>query len=500
MLKFLNNMSLRKKILILSATFFFFLFFISLFFYLTLSELKVNGPIYKNIVQSKDIIADILPPPEYIIESYLTVMQMQFSNSRDSLAALQEKMRNLKKEFETRHAYWNTELQPDKIKKILTENSYRQAIDFYTIYETEYLPLILKNEKDKSLNVLISSLAPKYELHRKEIDTLVGLAIERNQQDEKKAEIISDRMAYLNIAILIIAISASIFLSFYLFKNIRMFAEHLQSASNTVSSATMQFLAATKELQSGVNIQGDSVHSIKASIQEMSVSMQEVSATSLNMQQTSISTRNQAEAGLNVVKSVNSGMNEINAAMDDVSTKIFELTESSKEIGKIVRAITNISEQTNLLALNAAIEAARAGDYGRGFAVVADEVRNLADRSNKSAMEIADIIGRIQSGMSNVSESMHHSSSSAKNGIKFAEELDTSFQKIRETISTATDGIEEMVAAITEQASAGSTISSAIEQVSDVVNKTSASSAQLVTQGEHLTKIANTLNEICGRM
>jgi radical SAM superfamily enzyme len=43
----------------------------------TLHEVKVNGPIYERIVQSKDLIADILPPPEYIIESYLVCMQIQ---------------------------------------------------------------------------------------------------------------------------------------------------------------------------------------------------------------------------------------------------------------------------------------------------------------------------------------------------------------------------------------------------------------------------------------
>lgn len=34
-------------------------------------ELKVGGPIYDRIVQGKDIVADVLPPPEYIVEAYL---------------------------------------------------------------------------------------------------------------------------------------------------------------------------------------------------------------------------------------------------------------------------------------------------------------------------------------------------------------------------------------------------------------------------------------------
>lgn len=36
-----------------------------------LYQLKVNGPIYQDIVSGKDLIADILPPPMFLVESYL---------------------------------------------------------------------------------------------------------------------------------------------------------------------------------------------------------------------------------------------------------------------------------------------------------------------------------------------------------------------------------------------------------------------------------------------
>lgn len=41
----------------------------------TIGTLKVGGPIYTQIVLGKDLIADILPPPEYLIESYLEATQ-----------------------------------------------------------------------------------------------------------------------------------------------------------------------------------------------------------------------------------------------------------------------------------------------------------------------------------------------------------------------------------------------------------------------------------------
>ena len=36
-----------------------------------LTELKVGGPLYNQIKLGNDLVADILPPPEYVIESYL---------------------------------------------------------------------------------------------------------------------------------------------------------------------------------------------------------------------------------------------------------------------------------------------------------------------------------------------------------------------------------------------------------------------------------------------
>ena len=36
-----------------------------------LSQLKVGGPLYNQIKLGNDLIADILPPPEYVIKSYL---------------------------------------------------------------------------------------------------------------------------------------------------------------------------------------------------------------------------------------------------------------------------------------------------------------------------------------------------------------------------------------------------------------------------------------------
>lgn len=98
------------------------------------------------------------------------------------------------------------------------------------------------------------------------------------------------------------------------------------------------------------------------------------------------------------LQGISHDMEALNERMGQMSERIAGLSDTADSINKFVTTITSISDQTNLLALNAAIEAARAGDAGRGFSVVADEVRALANETNKSASEVAELVqGIIQS-------------------------------------------------------------------------------------------------------
>jgi len=68
-----------------------------------LRELKVGGPLYTDIKLGNDLIADILPPPEYIIEAYLEATLAM--REPDQLAAHAERLVQLRQDYDDRKTF-----------------------------------------------------------------------------------------------------------------------------------------------------------------------------------------------------------------------------------------------------------------------------------------------------------------------------------------------------------------------------------------------------------
>lgn len=199
---------------------------------------------------------------------------------------------------------------------------------------------------------------------------------------------------------------------------------------------------------------------------------------------------------------------------------ISELEKQAANIGDIVKAVGRIADQTNLLALNAAIEAARAGKHGKGFAVVADEVRTLAETSEKSAKQIADLVGQIQVDVTAITEGINSSAKAVESQVERGQEITRQLEQIRldavdivvgvSKIATgaiqsnaaavqALKGSEDIAAAAQEQSAAAEESAKTVEEQATALSQCEQTAQALTELTEDLknsTDVAKSAEEV----
>jgi methyl-accepting chemotaxis protein len=186
-MKLFSNMGMKGKLFCLSLAYAIGIVVFGTVAYFAINNVKVGGPIYKQVVEGKDLIADILPPPEYIIESYLTAFQMAEQTDADVVAELDSKLKSLKSDYEARHEYWVNALPQGEIKETLIDRSYQPAMAFYKAYENKFLPAVQAGDTAKAREILADTLTRHYNAHRGEIDSTVKMANARNATVETGA-------------------------------------------------------------------------------------------------------------------------------------------------------------------------------------------------------------------------------------------------------------------------------------------------------------------------
>lgn len=152
----------------------------------TINQIKVNGPFYSRIVQGKDVIADILPPPAYLVESYLIAFQM-LDNGDAEFPKLLVSFTGRKDEYEARHAHWQAALAEGDLKRELVESSYLPGRRMLDTIEKSYIPALQSGDRALAERLLRGPIKADYAAHRAAIERVVGLAKERNREDEAGA-------------------------------------------------------------------------------------------------------------------------------------------------------------------------------------------------------------------------------------------------------------------------------------------------------------------------
>ena len=518
----MRHMTVRGKLILMMVVSTASLVLLAILFFSAIDEVKVSGPIYKAIAREMDLRSDILPPPEFIVETHLTVLQIQKALQSDpaGLDALVKNLAGLRHDYEDRQAYWDASLPNGtpleaQIRDGILSQANKPASQYFQIVAVQLLPA-LKNRDSKAVaSIIDAQLVPLYVEHKAAIERLADLTQKSQDLREQQAK----HTIYSRILLLMIVIMMSLLgtlaVGFYASNSItgplksavkalegvatrdltprldvrngdevgamsKAFNVAMQAIRNGFSEAddiAGVVSRVSNKLETAARKLSDGTQAQAAALQETSGSLEELNAT-VTQNATS------AKEASDLSKSSASAAVEGTTVMEAAIQAMADISAASIQIGNITSSIDEIAFHTHILAVNAAIEAARAGEQGRGFAVVAAEVRTLAQRSASSAREIKQLI------QDTVSKVEHGSAQVTRSG--------ETLHQIAASAKQVADVVSSISHACSEQALAINNVSTAVSGVDGVTQSNAAQSEELFVTAKHLLSTSAALQKMVG--
>ncbi len=248
-------------------------------------------------------------------------------------------------------------------------------------------------------------------------------------------------------------------------------AQALNQQVSEVTSSIEQMVRSVNSVGEHTEGLGEAVSETSSSMSEMTRSMREVEGHATETAKLSLHVIELAETGREQVQETIKGMDNIRDATETADEVIRGLAGRMNEIGAIVDVIDDVADETNLLALNAAIIAAQSGEQGRAFSVVADEIKDLADRVLSSTKEIGSLISSVQSESSAAARAIGRGTESVQGGVNLSAEAGVALEEITSAARDSGGRIQEIVAAVREQAKAAGHVEQLMERVSTRVEE-----------------------------
>jgi len=150
--------------------------------YQSYQRVIVKGSVYEELVDHKDLAADILPPPFYLIESWQLALQMAAIKNQP-LQPLIDKGNQLAKDFNARGAFWLK--QKPALRTVVNDKLLRSGQAFIDSRDQEFIPAILSQDEAR-IGRALAHLQGYYQQHRAAVDELVAVNDAAYQQTEGK--------------------------------------------------------------------------------------------------------------------------------------------------------------------------------------------------------------------------------------------------------------------------------------------------------------------------
>lgn len=509
----------------------------------TLQQVRVMGPIYEEIDQGNALIADVLPPPEYIIESYLVALQLKDESDPAKRQTLIARGTELRVEYDTRLEFWKRTLPAGALNDVLTTTSAKSAIDFFEVRDREFIPALQAGEAPQIASAL-ARMQQYYESHRVAINEVVRLSRLQNAAREASAlNVVSSLTRYLVVLAILILISVVVMawvaahavtrmtgrirmasdianrvaagdLSTEMPRvdardvtggllgaiatmsgNLRALVSRVKQASIELMSTATEFAATSRQQEHTVQGFGSSTNQIAAAVKQINATHQELLTTMEGVNVVAGQTADLAIGGQTGLSQLDQSMERLASAGHTVAARLAAIRDEAAQITGVVTTISKVADQTNLLSINAAIEAEKAGEQGLGFLVLAREIRRLADQTAVATLDIEQMVKQMQGAVSAGVMEIDRFADEVKVGVVGVGRINGQFTQIISQVRLLSDRFDAVNDGMRSQNVGTRQIGEAMGQLIDGARQTSTSLREFNAATESLRDAVSTLKQ-----
>lgn len=509
-----RNLKVKFKIFTLVGIFVTGFLIYGIISYRTVNEVKVTGEVYQDIVDSKDLLADVLPPPILVLEPYLNVLQMEDEKDGGKLNDLIETNKNFRKQFEEKQDYYVKHLQDDgdvPIRESLTKESGKMASEFFNIVESEFIPAIKSGNMEKAHQLSTGVLRDKFQEQKKAVENLQKLAEEdlKKQEEAAAASVQSGNYTLLILGVILAALS--VVLGMFIGNNI----------SNPLSAITekLETLAKTGDINQSFDYKSEDEIGRLASAFRSTISyLREVSQVidSLGKGDLSrnISSRSSNdEVAKNLTRTIHS-LKDLTVEIDSLINKAREgelaaRGNTAKFEGDYSKLIGSINEMLNVIIspINEAsgclqrvadrdLTAKMTGDYKGDFANIKNALNTALDNLNEGLSQVSVGAEQVASASNEISSGSQALAQGASEQASTLEEVSSSLQEISSITRQNTANSQEarsLSDSAKQSAERGMESMSQLSQAVEKIKESSDSTAKIVKTIEEIAFQTNLL-------